>query len=98
MPEKFDLRLSVVAEADLAALYEYGLVHWGERKADEYYDALIGHLDRLRENPFLYAPVEEIRPGYRRSVCGVHAIYYRVMRDSVEVMAVIGMQDMQRHI
>jgi len=93
MTERYPLRLSNVAEADLADVYEYGFKRWGERQADLYYDALLAHFDLLCSNPFLFAAVDDIRPGYRRSVCGSHAVYYRVSAFAVEVMAVIGRQD-----
>jgi toxin ParE1/3/4 len=41
----------------------------------------------------LYPAADEIREGYRRSVCGVDTIYYRVVDDAVEIMAIIGRQD-----
>ena len=93
MPEQYSLRISNIADADLASIYEYGFRQWGEWQADQYYDALISHLDQLCANPFLYAAVDHIRPGYRRSVCGSHSIYYRLNERTVEVMAVIGRQD-----
>jgi toxin ParE1/3/4 len=93
MPRTYKLKLSEVADRDLSALYEYGFVQWGEERADLYYDALTDHFRQLCDNPFLYAAADEIRPGYRRSICGVHSIYYRVADDTVEVMAVIGRQD-----
>jgi toxin ParE1/3/4 len=35
-----------------------------------------------------------VRKGYRRSVCGVDSIYYRVGDDGiVEIMAILGSQD-----
>jgi toxin ParE1/3/4 len=83
------LQISQVAEEDLAGLYGEGIRTWGQAQADRYYDALIEHFDRLCENPLLYRAVNEIRPGYRRSVCGRHAVYYRILGETVEIMAVI---------
>ena len=37
--------------------------------------------------------IHEILPGYRRSVCGVDSIYYRVIDDVVEIMRILGRQD-----
>lgn len=37
--------------------------------------------------------VDDIRPGYRRSVCGVDSIYYRVVGDVVEIIRILGQQD-----
>src|SRR5690606_17814231 len=39
----------------------------------------------------------EIRPGYRRSVCGVDSIYYRVGDDLVEISWLISSRDPARH-
>ncbi len=98
MAERYSLRFSNVAEADLADIYEYGFKRWGERQADLYYDALLAHFHLLCSNPLLFAAVDDIRPGYRRSVCGSHAIYYRVNELTVDVMAVIGRQDTSRRL
>ena len=94
MPERYALRLSSVAEADLAAIYEYGFRRWGERQADRYYDALLAHFELICANPFLFVAVNHIRPGYRRSVCGSHSIYYRIDSQTVEITALIGRQDL----
>lgn len=93
MEPNFKLKISADADRDLAALYEYGFTQWGEEQADRYFDALLTHLEQLCKNPLLYAAVDYIRPGYRRSVCGSHSIYYRVVADYVEVMAIIGKRD-----
>ena len=49
--------------------------------------------EQLAEQPLLYQAVDDIREGYRRSVCGVDSIYYRINRNTVEIMAIIGPQD-----
>jgi toxin ParE1/3/4 len=46
----------------------------------------------------LYQAVDDIREGYRRSVCGVDSIYYRVDGDIVEIMAILGQQDVDNWI
>ena len=93
MPQSYRLKVSASADSDLNAIYEYGFIQWGEERADSYYNDLIMHFEQICENPFLYAAVDHIRPGYRRSICGVHSVYYRVTNDSVEIMALIGQQN-----
>lgn len=93
MPDRYKLRLSAEADRDLDQIYEYGFRQWGEVQADNYFDELGAHLNQLTENPYLYAAVDDIRPGYRRSVCGSHSVYYRVTGEWVEIMAIIGRQD-----
>jgi len=95
MTEKYKILVSGVAEKHLSEIYEYGVLQWGEQRADQYYEALLSHFNLLCKNPFLYAAVDDVRPGYRRSVCGSHSIYYRVVVDLIEIMAVLGRQDIQ---
>ena len=57
------------------------------------------HFEVLAENPFQYPAVNEIRQGYRRSVCGTDSVYYRVTNEEtsvVEIMAIIGKQDVNQ--
>lgn len=90
---KYNLKISSTADADLDAIYEYGFHQWGEMQADRYYDDLLKQFDQITENPFLYAAIDELALGYRRCVCGSHSIFYRINNDVVEVMAIIGKQD-----
>ena len=74
-------------------IYRCGFDTYGEEKADLYYAALFDRFDELVEQPLLYPAVEEVRVGYRRSVCGTDSIYYRIEGETVEIMAIIGQQD-----
>ena len=40
--------------------------------------------------------IKHIREGYRKSVCGVDIIYYRVNDDAVEIMSILGRQDREK--
>lgn len=66
---------------------------FGELQADRYYEALIQRFGDIAEAPYKYQSVDHIRENYRRSVCGVDSIYYRVSGDLTEVMRVFGRQD-----
>jgi toxin ParE1/3/4 len=87
-------RISENAKADLRRIYRHGVREYGDALADQYYDAFFDRFEELAEQPYLYQAVEEIREGYRRSVCGVDSIYYRVEGDTVEIMAILGQQDL----
>ena len=71
-------RLSENAKADLTRIYRRGLREYGEAQADEYYQAFFERFEQLAEKPLLYQAVDDILPGYRRSVCGSDSIYYRI--------------------
>ena len=47
----------------------------------------------MAEAPNQYQAVEHIRRGYRRIVCGVDTIYFRLEGEMVEIMRVLGRQD-----
>ena len=44
-------RLSEKADEDLSRLYEYGILHYGQERADRYYNGLIERFEELAENP-----------------------------------------------
>ncbi len=87
-------RLSDSALADLGRLYEHGILTVGLRLADEYYDGPIARMQSIADQPALYPAVDYIREGYRRSLYGVHSIYYRSGREGVEIMRILGREDL----
>jgi len=86
-------KLNEEAEEDLERLYEYGILSFGLAQADRYYDGLIEHFYKLSENPYLWQAVDSIRIGYRRSVYIIHSIYFRIDGDTIEIMRILGSQD-----
>jgi len=86
-------RISEDAKADLKRIYIRGLRKHGEAQADKYYAAFFDRFEQLTEQPNLYQSVDHIRKGYRRSVCGVDSIYYRIENDAIEIMNILGQQD-----
>jgi toxin ParE1/3/4 len=91
-------RIAEDAKADLRRIYRRGVREYGEAQADQYYDAFFDRFEELAEQPYLYQAVDDLREGYRRSVCGADSIYYRVDGDTVEVMAILGQQDVDEWI
>jgi toxin ParE1/3/4 len=64
-------------------IYNHGLATWGEVQADQYYNDFFDRFEQLAKQSYLYQGVDFIREGYRRSVCGVDSIYYRVEGDGM---------------
>ena len=87
-------KLSRAAEADLNRIWLYGFERYGQQQADRYYHALFDRFEEIANNPYLYQAVDHIREGYRRSACGVDAIYYRVNGEVVEIINILGKQDL----
>ena len=88
-------RLTEDAKADLIRIYRRGLRSHGEAQADRYYNAFFDRFEQIAEQPLLYPAVDDIRTGYRRCVCGVDSVYYRIQGEAVEIMAIIGRQDIE---
>lgn len=86
-------RLTDEAEEDLIRIHQWGVRTHGEEQADRYFAAFFERFEELAEQPLLYPVVDDIRKGYRRSVCGTDSIYYRIKGETVEIMAIFGQQD-----
>lgn len=91
-----DYRLTESAEKDLIQIAQYGDVHFGITQSDHYRDQLKQRFSVLAEQPLLYPSVDHIRKEYRRSVCGVHSIYYQIKSNTVEIVRVLGRQDITK--
>lgn len=88
-------KLNEEAKLDLRRIYLRGFEVFGEAQADEYYHAMFHRFDQISDQPYLYPSVDHIKDGYRRSICGVDAIYYRIVDGHVEIMRIIGRQDVE---
>lgn len=88
-------RISEDAKEDLQRIYRRGVREFGVEQADRYFNAFFERFDDLANRPSMYQAVDEIREGYRRSVCGVDSIYYRVVGGTVEIMRILGQQDIE---
>ncbi|WP_370334491.1 type II toxin-antitoxin system RelE/ParE family toxin [Parvularcula marina] len=98
MTTPYKLALTKRAEHQLEAILADGAERWGIDQAIAYYDDLLEHFDQLCDNPLLYMEVAHIKPGYRRSVCGAHSIYYRIEQDMVMIVAILKRQQPETHL
>lgn len=89
-------QLANAAKEDLRRIYEYGVIHYGEQAAETYYRGFFKTFTEIAENPLRFPSVEHIRQGYRRAVYGVDSIYFRVHEQKVEIMTILGGQDLEQ--
>ena len=89
-------RLSNEAKADLIRIHQYGVENFGMAQADKYYNSFFEYFDIIAQRPFSFESIDYIRNGYRRCVCGVDSIYYRIRNGTVEIMAIVGRQDLTK--
>ena len=87
-------RLSNATKKDLIRIHHDGVEKFGMAQADKYFDSFFEYLDVIAQRPFSFESVDYIKKGYIRCVCGSDSIYYRINNGIVEIMAIIGRQDL----
>lgn len=85
--------LTQAAKSDMVAIAKYGDEFFGAKKSDQYRDKLEHRLLLPANNPYHYPAVDHIHKGYRRSVCGVHSIYYKTENNGIAIIRILGMQN-----
>ena len=91
-------KLSNAAKDDLIRIHQYGVRKFGMKQADMYFNAFFDSFKIIAERPFSFEAVDFIKPDYRRCVCGVDSIYFKVNNGVIEIMAIIGRQDLNQLI
>lgn len=89
-------RLSNTAREDLIRIHHYGVKQFGIKQADKYFESFFDHFELIAKNPHLFESVDFIKPGYKRCVCGVDSIFFRMNDGVAEIMAIIGRQDLSQ--
>ncbi|MCT4589327.1 MAG: type II toxin-antitoxin system RelE/ParE family toxin [Carboxylicivirga sp.] len=87
-------KLSNSAKQDLIRIHHFGVEKFGEAQADKYFKTFFAYFEIIAERPYTFESVDYIKSGYRRCVCGSDSIYYRINNETVEIMAIVGMQDL----
>jgi len=89
-----EYKLSNAAKEDLIRIHHYGVNKFGVIQADRYFDSFFEYFEIIAQRPFSFESVDFIRTGYRRCVCGSDSIYFRINNNVVEIMGIIGRQDL----
>ena len=89
-------KLSNTAKEDLIRIHHYGIENFGMAQADKYFNAFFDSFELIAQRPFSFESVDHIKKGYRRCVCGSDSIYYKFNNETVEIMAIIGRQDINK--
>jgi len=87
-------RISNTAKEDLIRIHHYGVKKFGINQADKYFDSFFEYFEIIAQRPFSFEAVDFIKKGYRRCVCGSDSIFYIVNEDCIDIMAIVGRQDL----
>jgi len=93
------LVIAPAAKADLKALYQYGIRHWGQAQSDRYLSSLKERIWSLLDHPLIGSERPELLTGIRSLPIDSHVLFYRVTASRVEVIRVLhGRQDPSSHL
>jgi toxin ParE1/3/4 len=81
-------RLTPAAAADLDAIWDFTLRHWGQHQAESYILALRDACAAAAAGRGQAA--DAIRPGYRRLASGAHVLFFRLDPDGgIDVIRIL---------
>lgn len=86
-------RLTVAAELDMENILDQGIDQYGVDAALTYFDDLECRFAEVAANPLRYPAVDYIAVGYRRTICGIHSVYYRIGDNEVIIVRILNKQD-----
>jgi len=89
-------RLSNEAKIDLIRIHQYGVAKFGIAQADKYFETFFEYFEIIAKRPYSFESVDYLKKSYRRCVCGVDSIFYKINGEIVEIMAIIGRQDLDK--
>lgn len=93
------LVLSKAAQRDLESIGEYTEQTWGPAQKRRYLAVLKEGINKVRKNPGMSPPRDDIRQGARSFTCGGHVVFYRETDDSVGIIRVLHQRmDLHRHL
>lgn len=88
-------RFSNTAKEDLIRIHHYGVKKFGITQADKYFDSFFEYFEIIAQRPFAFESVDFIKKGYRRCVCRSDSIFYKLNGDIIEIMTIVGKQDLE---
>lgn len=87
-------KLSNDAKEDLIRIHHYGVKKFGKAQADKYFNSFFEFFEIIAQRPYSFESVDFIKEGYRRCVCGSDSIFYKINNNVVEIMTIVGRQDL----
>ena len=79
-----------LAEQDIIEIWKYSFSNWGEAQADKCHDQLSRSIPLIAENPYIGMACDNVRKGYRKYRVNRHIIFYRVDKNTLQIIRVLG--------
>ncbi len=91
--------ISPRAQADIDGIWDYTEERWNEEQAIRYIRALQQSIETVASDPMRGRSCEHIWPGYRKYPSGSHVIFYRTLKDRIDIVRVLHQSmDFERHL
>ena len=87
-------RITNEAESDLIRIHQFGIRRFGMTQADKYFNNFFEYFELIAKRPLAFKSVDEISKDCRCCPCGSDSIYYTYLHDIVEIVAIVGSQDL----
>jgi len=81
--------LSVAADKDIEAIFDYTLEEFGKAQAVIYVSGFDDAFAQLLDNPELGSKRSEIRKGLRSVVKESHIVFHRVLKDRIRIARIL---------
>jgi len=86
-------KLSEEAEKDLIRIHQFGVHRFGVAQADKYLHSFTEYFLLIAKQPYSFPSIDHYKKGYRKCVCGSDSIIYKININNVEIITIIGNQD-----
>ena len=77
------------AERDLEEIWAYTARTWSLRQAEIYLREIQHSCDMIGDDTRLGRPCDDVRPGYRKFRSGSHFLFYRPLKDGVDIVRIL---------
>ena len=84
-----NLLFSLTARTDLELIWRYSADDWGELRAETYLRTIFNATEQIQEHPNLGRMRDDVRVGYRSVIVGSHVIFYKLIKNRVNIIRVL---------
>jgi len=84
-----NLLFSPKARTDLELIWRYSADNWGELSAETYLRTIFNAAEQIQKYPNLGRMRNDVRIGYRSVIVGSHVIFYKLIKNRVNIIRVL---------
>jgi toxin ParE1/3/4 len=87
------------ALADIEEIWDYTERRWDADQAERYNRVPKQGVEQVARDPRRGRSCDDIRPGYRKYSVGSHVVFFRVLKERIEVVRILHQRmDFEQHL